>query len=279
MSASVVSDRTIHRILVALDPSSDSRAALRAAVELAEILDAELLGLYVEDQELIHLPRLPSAREIDSVSGERRRLRRGELERQLRVEAERLRHALERHARAVQVRWTFRSTRGRVAREVLDAASEADLVILGATGRSPLAGPGSTARAVVAEAGRPVMVLRSGARLGAYVHVVYDGTPAAVEALEVASRLARGRETLLTVVLVDEEGEESRRGEVVEWLLDREMEARIVPVPPGGRAPLASFLHGEGSGPVVVPRSAFESEPRLLRSIVRGVERPLVVVG
>jgi K+-sensing histidine kinase KdpD len=41
---------TIKRILVALDASSHSNAALRMATELASQLDAELTGIFVEDK-------------------------------------------------------------------------------------------------------------------------------------------------------------------------------------------------------------------------------------
>ncbi|MGB7837261.1 MAG: universal stress protein, partial [Terrimicrobiaceae bacterium] len=54
----------IRRILVALDASAHSRAALEAACELALGLDAELSGLFVEDINLLRLAQLPFASEI-----------------------------------------------------------------------------------------------------------------------------------------------------------------------------------------------------------------------
>jgi nucleotide-binding universal stress UspA family protein len=44
---------TIRRILVALDASPHSFAALEAAAHLAAHLEAELFGLYVEDENLL----------------------------------------------------------------------------------------------------------------------------------------------------------------------------------------------------------------------------------
>ena len=46
---------TIRRILVALDASPHSQAALQAASELAAALKAELVGIFVEDVNLLHL--------------------------------------------------------------------------------------------------------------------------------------------------------------------------------------------------------------------------------
>ena len=54
----------IRRILVALDASRHSLAALEAAAELAARLKAELVGLFVEDIDLLRLAGLPFAREI-----------------------------------------------------------------------------------------------------------------------------------------------------------------------------------------------------------------------
>ncbi|HSL81665.1 MAG TPA: universal stress protein, partial [Thermoanaerobaculia bacterium] len=51
-------DRTIRRILVALDASADSAAALEAATALAALFGAELQGLYVEDLNFVRLPEL-----------------------------------------------------------------------------------------------------------------------------------------------------------------------------------------------------------------------------
>ena len=54
----------IQRILVALDASTDSLAALDAAAKLAQCLQAELVGLFVEDVNLLYMAGLPFTREL-----------------------------------------------------------------------------------------------------------------------------------------------------------------------------------------------------------------------
>ena len=54
----------IRRILVAVDASTHSLAALEAASVLAEVLNAELVGIFVEDINLLRLAGLPFAREV-----------------------------------------------------------------------------------------------------------------------------------------------------------------------------------------------------------------------
>ena len=58
-TAETTADHTPRRILVALDASAHSHAALAAAVALAARLHAEIEGLFVEDINLLRLAELP----------------------------------------------------------------------------------------------------------------------------------------------------------------------------------------------------------------------------
>src|SRR5215204_3884792 len=82
--------RTEHqsgRIVVALDASSYSLAALRAAADLASLLDTELEGLFIEDINLVYLCGFPFSQEIGSYTATARRLENITIERQLRTQA------------------------------------------------------------------------------------------------------------------------------------------------------------------------------------------------
>jgi nucleotide-binding universal stress UspA family protein len=57
------------RILVALDASVNSLAAIEQAATLAANLEAEQLGLFVEDINLLRIATLPFARQICFPSG------------------------------------------------------------------------------------------------------------------------------------------------------------------------------------------------------------------
>ncbi len=71
----------IRRILVALDASGASLAALDAAARLAATLEAELLGLFVEDEDLLRLAGLPCAREVGFTFTQARRMESADMER------------------------------------------------------------------------------------------------------------------------------------------------------------------------------------------------------
>ena len=143
-------ERGLARILVALDASASGRAALAGAAALAAELQAELLGLFVEDANLLRLASLPfSARSAWGPAAEEAR-NEETMARALRAEAALLRELLAREAERLHLRWSFRVTRGTVARELVEAAERVDLVVMGSAGRNPAVGGnlGSTARAV-----------------------------------------------------------------------------------------------------------------------------------
>jgi K+-sensing histidine kinase KdpD len=121
--------KRIRRVIVGLDPVQQSRALLEAAAELAGRMQAELLGLFVENQDLLHFAGLPFAREVGFESAMRRTLDVESMERTLRALAREARQAVETVAGGSQLQWSFRVVRGAPAAELLAAAEESDLVI------------------------------------------------------------------------------------------------------------------------------------------------------
>jgi len=271
-------DRTIRRILVALDASADSAAALEAATALAALFGAELQGLYVEDLNLVRLPELSLVTEIDLLTGEPRRLLPSELEGHLRRQAARARRSLERVAGRARVRWSFRVVRGRVGAELLAAGG--DLLTLGVRGHSPRRGPGSTARELLEATRASVLLLRRGSRLGRTVHAVFDGSRDDREAVRVAAELARRQGAPLTVLAKSAAAEVQTVLEEV--LADAEgrphLEVQIAPLP-DGPAELAAAVRRQGCGLLVLPRAGEALDPEALIQLVRRAHCPVLVVG
>jgi nucleotide-binding universal stress UspA family protein len=246
----------IRRILVALDASLHSQAALEAASELAQALKAELIGIFVEDVNLLHLAGLPFAREVEYPSGIARPLDSPSMERGLRIQAEQARQTLAGIAARRQLQWSFRVVRGQVAAELLTAAQEADLLALGraswaSTRRVRL---GATARMVVAQALRPVLLLQRGHAICQPVQVVYDESPAARRALTTAAQLAALTGGHLTVMLVMDTPESGQR---LQEEVDARLQAELVKgryrqlVSPSAEE-LAQALHMAGGGTLII---------------------------
>lgn len=273
--------RRIRRILVALDASADSLAGLEAAVQLAAELRAELLGVFVEETDLLRAGELPSSREVSLLGGEPRQLDPEALEREIRAQAERARKALEAAAERSRVTWSFRTVRGRPARELAELARDADLVTLGATGRSPWRAPGTTVRELVRRIDRPLLVLRQGVRLGRSVQVLHDDSAAAAQALEVGAALARREEARLTVLLTVTEREEADRlrSRIRERLEEVGLSADYRHLPGAGVTGICAALAETDGGLLVAPGPRFREQRRRLGRLLRSAGCPVLLVG
>lgn len=275
-------DRPLHvrRILVALDASADSLAGLDAAVRLAAELGAEVLGLFVEDVNLLRVAHLEVSRRVVPLSGDARELEPGELERYVRAQSRRARQELQASAERFRVPWSFRTTRGRVVQELVTAAREVDLVTLGATGSSPRRAPGSTVLALLSESDRPVLVLRREAPLGPAIHVLHDGTAAGAEAVRTAAGLCREGALLEVIVAVEEPADFRRlRDETAAWLQSHGVEGRFRQIPDADVTRICGALAGGNGGLLVAPGPEFRRERRALGRLLRKVGCPVILVG
>jgi nucleotide-binding universal stress UspA family protein len=256
------------RILVALDASRESQAALEAAAKLAARLEAQLLGLFVEDADLLNLAALPFSREVPLLSRTSRILQPEQIERDLKSRAAMARRALAETATALHIGWSFRIARGRVETELLAAAKDADLVALG-KGTRPLSGHaflGSTGRAIVARTIRSVLfaTMTSGPA-DAAVAAVYSEGHRSGEALALAARLAKheGR-PLVVFVLGDTPSALSRlESGILEQLQSIGMSGSVRRVNGTGLADLLQAVEETSISLLVVGASAVLSDTDL----------------
>lgn len=271
----------IRRILVAVDASDDATAALEAAVEMAAAMQAELRGIFVEEERLLRAGQLTMCREVSLFSKELRDIGSRELERQLRAHARRLQGQLQQAAERAQVPWSFTTARGDVVAELRRAAQDVDLVALGATGRSFKRPPGSTVDSLVNEAPAPVLVIRRATRLGLGVHVLYDGTDAGRRAVALAAELSRHEQPPLTLFLLaaDDESAGVMAERLGGWLTERGIEPRFRRLPPEGAGRLPEVLSAERCGLFVGPRSGFHGERSSARRLLRHADFPVLLVG
>jgi len=191
----------VARVLALLDASRHSLAALAAAVDLAVTRHAELVALYVEDQDLLGSTGFPFAREIGAVSGRVRRLSRNELEAGMARQTRRVTEALDAAVAGRELRHQLRVSRGRVVSEALSLAGPGDLLVLGKAGLSGHWGVrlGSTSRALILEAPCTVIIWDERLSLARGPLRTLDGPGAGGEfppVPEALTRLFDGREAL-----------------------------------------------------------------------------------
>ncbi len=199
----------MRRIIVAADCSKEGKTAMAAAVALGARFRAEIEGLFVEDLDLVDVAGHEFVREVQTISGVARTFDQADVESQLKAEAARTRRALIDFASRERVQTNFRVVRGRVASEVITAASGGDLLVLGAFGRpaSLSKRPGSTALAAAERAPRSVLLMHPGATIEGRPLVICDDVSERTDrALQVALKLAEAPGNKATLLVVGPAG-------------------------------------------------------------------------
>ncbi len=181
------------RVVTAIDGSPTSLAALEATAGLASVWHSEVIGLLIEDPNLLRMASLPFSREVGTHSGAFRTISPDDIEHQFHSQADRARNTLWYTAERYRLTASFSVVRGPVAEELTKASLEADLLCLGKGGESVAAqaGLGKNAKTVIEAAKGVVMLFSHVANVTGPVAVVYDGSSNANRALEASIELAK----------------------------------------------------------------------------------------
>ena len=180
-------------IVVLLDTSPASEAALAAAARIARHRGLELVGLFIEEQDLIRSAAYPFAREVSFLSGTSRPLDsemlRGRLDRQRRRIEQRLAEEAARQA----ISWRLQVETGSVSDVLAASGLEVELLLLGKAGWSHGRGGrvGSTALGLLAGSAATLVLWEGTPRPsnGAVVALITDAASAPT-ILAVAETLA-----------------------------------------------------------------------------------------
>jgi hypothetical protein len=164
----------VRRLMLAVDASQCAAVDVRAVIELAALMGAELQGLFVEDSDLLGLAQLPFAREFGRSSGLDRPIVRESVESLLRRRIQNVIGELERAGKLRNVPVSHRTARGKVVHQALEQGARGDIVILRPPG---VARPTASPHAVQRRPG-PVMVW-------------YEDGPAGAVSCDIAAYVAR----------------------------------------------------------------------------------------
>ncbi len=271
----------IRRILVALDSSEHSQAALQAAADMAELLDAELAGIFVEDINLLHTAQLSFVNEIRFPMAEVCKFDQAQMEQYWQAQAAQARHELAVIARSKQISHSFEIVRGAVTSQLLNAALNADLLALGRLGRS-LPGRtrlGSTAQTSVSQASGSVLLMGDGFNLRQPLVLIYDGTPAAQRALAVAIELARLNGRLRVLIWADDdEVDVQYRQKIFAQLHNGGIEISFGHIYPDPQSQLRTTLMNNALGLFVIGGAASQIPASILHIILEELDHPILLV-
>ena len=176
------------RILVALEAGESAPALLEAAANLAAGLHAELVGLFVEDSELLEAADLPVTRSIPSHAQAHVPLDARLMRRALRIWEAKAGDALASAAGRWRVKWSFRVVRGTLEEQILAEVRSHDLLALGTPGKAVRRARLAVASRALAERAPCSVLLMQAGGAERPVAVIYDGSE---RALATGERLAR----------------------------------------------------------------------------------------
>lgn len=203
---------TVRRVVVALDATCDSRAAVETGTALAASWRVELRALFVEDMALRRVAELPFTRQVSLPRSVTTPFDLPGLEAEFAALAARLRRYLAAEASRLAVPWTFEIVRD-VERAEEWALEAADLLVAECAARpfarhlmleSPL-------RAALGQAQWPVLFLPPGRAAASPVMVVDDGSPGAALTRAAAENMAAAMGGELVVLAAGESGAETGR--------------------------------------------------------------------
>ncbi|MHA1536566.1 MAG: hypothetical protein ACTSUD_03340 [Alphaproteobacteria bacterium] len=249
----VKTSASFRRVVLALDPSADHVAAVREAAALAARLGAELSAVFVEDRGLLGAAAYPFVRCFSAGNLGWREFGVADMEGAYRALAEKARAATEEAAGSRKLHWTFTIVRGEVEASALEAAGEADLVVLGAGMDRLGAGSGRTRLAWrrIARPRRSVLVLRPEAETPRIV-ALYDGTGGAGRALQAARHLGDPGNLRIVLTAKDEPTARQLESRARDLLGDAAGEAEFIALPGLGARELRRFVTRIGAGLLVL---------------------------
>lgn len=247
------------RVLVLLDGSRLSLAALEAAADIAAVRGTEILGVFVEEINLLRSAGYGFAREVGASSGVSRPLESAALEMRIRALADQARRSLEKVVADRGLRQALKLCRGSVIEEVLNLAGPEDLVVMGRAGWSAVPGSrlGSTARLMIRRAPGDVLLWAELRRhpLSRIVVLLNDDQDSNQRTLDFALEQSRRHQQPITV-LVRSHG--SGNTEVVRAIEDQLLAqgaiARVRLIPRASAPEVARILREEGAAQLVMSR-------------------------
>ena len=272
------------RVLILLDGSRLSLAALEAAAEIASARNAEVLGIFVEETNLLRTAGFGFAREVGGSSGLARPLVAAALEARMQALAEQARRSLQHAMDSRGLVQTLKLCRGQVAEEVLNLMQPEDLVVLGWVGWSCIPGTrlGSTAQVLLRQAPGDVLLWAESRprRQNRVVVLLNHDQGANHRAVRVGSELARrSNQPLSVLVRTKPEDDQSVAEEILTYLQREGIAARVKRIALTSAGAAVRAMQEEGATQLVVSRTSSLFADQGAEALLSELNLPITVTA
>lgn len=192
------------RILAAFHPSTTSRIAIDAAVDIAFRLRAELSAMFIHDANLLDLAEYPFLRQVGVHGAISRLQERQAVENELRAFAKQAERHLAETASRQRIRWSFTTTHGRIEDQIKAVGGGVDLLIVESSSRpiGRVMQLEASVRTLARLTGGSVLMVHPTQRVAGPVHAIIESTGDAVRVTTAAAELADRFENTLGMHLI-----------------------------------------------------------------------------
>lgn len=271
----------VERILVSLDSSPHSFAALKSAVELARHYDAKLHGVFVEDITLLSLAEMPFKQEVGEYSAIVRDISTDGMTRSIFVQSRWVVRTFQKMVNQTRLQGDFSILRGNVVEMIDREARKCDLLIIGKTGTSPVGRRrlGSTARALIRKARKPLLLVEEGNRLGYPVIVLFDDSPDGKISLETAADLINPGERLIIFLDEDDMEEFQKNKKALQgWSKDKRTAITIQSYKTRSFSRFIRMIEGLKTGLLILPHLKDPSKRSYVEYCLKEVSLPILLI-
>ncbi|KAA1173784.1 universal stress protein [Marinobacter salinexigens] len=270
------------RVLVLLDGSRMSYVALKAAADIARRTGAEILGVFVEESNLLRSAGYGFAREVGAASGISRPFSTDKVEERMVRMADQARKALAEAMSGQGSRHGLSIARGRVIDEVLTLTAPDDILVLGRTGWSSGVGRpiGSTALGLIRRSPSRVLLWceRPVSDRNRIVVFLNDHEQANHRAMLAAAESARHLHQPVTVILPGDAGLTNERLERIKQDLDvLGAGTRLRQLTVCDPSTVARVLHEEKASELVMSRECSLFRKPGMEDLVASLNLPVTV--
>lgn len=220
----------VKRILIPLDNSQHSFAALKAAVAMAQHYDAEIKGLFVEDINLLNLAKMPFHQEVGEYTAIIREISTDGLSRGIVVQSRWAVQSFRKLINQTDFKSDFVILRGEVSEIIQKESQKCDLIILGKSGTNIFRSVklGSTTKMMINNHRIPLLLVEENNQLGYPMFLLYDNSPVGKISLETARDLLDPDETLIILLNKDNpQAFSETKNQLNQWALAHQVNISI----------------------------------------------------
>ena len=270
-------ERSVQRIVVALDESEGSRQALEEAARLAAALQVELVGLFVEDVTYLEAAALPVTQALSATARGPLHMAPDLMERAFRVHADRLRSRFMEASSRWGLRASFQTMRGIIPEQLAAQLAKGDLVALGRSGRRHTNHRivGSTAQAMAERSDCPVLLLAGPLSANAPALAIYEGS---LRVLDIAADLARCYDLTMNVVALGDGGMDELRKQAEAWCAEHQFAVTVSAVDGSTDAEVFKVLSAQMASIAIIDGQGVVAKRLGLRNILSHIDGPVLVV-